>query len=95
MTVHLSDLPTAGFVAMKAAKAAGVEVEISVIVQVRAGDAADDADDRKIMADYHDVVGVRMAFDDAFEPLPGALGDVGQAFTARNLEFSRFVAPAN
>ena len=56
MAVDLGDLPAAGAVALEPANAAWIKMEVTVVIQMRAGDTADDADDRKVVAHDDDVI---------------------------------------
>ena len=85
VAVNVSDLPAAIGIALQAGHAARVEVKVAIVVEMGAGDSADDADDGKIMAHDDDMIGGRMARGDLGQARPRAIGDVDQAFAAGNL----------
>ena len=69
-------------------------MKVAVIVKMGAGDAADDADDRKVMADDDDGVRRIVARGDLIQPEPSAFGDIGQALAAGHLQLGWLIAPA-
>ena len=79
---------------MEPADATGIKAKIAIVIQVRAGNPADDADDGKVVTDDDDVIVCGMTLGDLIQPHPGALGDVDQPLASGNLELGRFGAPA-
>ena len=78
----------------EARDATGIEVKAPIIIQMRAGDPANDPENRKIMAYDQNPFRVGMALHDLIQSVPCALGDIRQSFAARDADLGGFAAPA-
>ncbi len=54
LVVDESHFPTVRAVVMETGNAAGIEMKGAIVIQMGGGDAAKDAQDRKVMANNHD-----------------------------------------
>src|SRR5258708_24986965 len=79
--IDFGEIP-AGAIVGEPSNAARVEVKRPIFVEVGAGDAANDTQDWKVVADDDDPLRLDVAPHDLIEPIPCALGDVGKSFAA-------------
>src|SRR6266850_5772688 len=92
--IDFGEIPTAAVVG-EPSSAAWIEVKRPIFVEVGAGNAANDTQDWKVVADDDDPLRLGVALHDLIESIPCALGDIGKSFTARDANLGRFTAPAH
>jgi len=92
--IDFGEIP-AGAIVGEPSNAARVEVKRPIFVEVGAGDAANDTQDWKVVADDDDPLRLDVAPHDLIEPIPCALGDVGKSFAAGYANLGGFAAPAH
>ena len=92
--IDFGEVPT-GAIVGEPSNAAWVEVKGPIFVEVGAGDAANDTQDRKVVADDDDPLRLGVALHDLIESIPCALGDVGKSLAPGYANLGGFAAPAH
>jgi len=90
--VDCGQIPAPGIVT-EPSDATGVNVKAAILIEISARDPANDPDNGKIMTHDQYPFRIEMPLDDLIEPVPCALGDIGQSFAARDTDLGGFTAP--
>ena len=64
------------------------------MIEVSAADPADNPQYRKIVTYHQDVLALPVPLDNVVQALPSALDNIGEPFTARDMNVRRFAPPA-
>ena len=93
LAINVSDFPETVAVLSDPCDPAGIEMERAVVVQIGSSQAANDAENRKVMTYHNHRLTGLMTLRDACQSAPGSLGHIGEPFSAWYLDFRRGGSP--
>jgi hypothetical protein len=93
LIINARNFPVIAAVMAETGNAARIDMESAIIVQVRACDSADDAQDRKVVANYDYGFFGCMTLYDSIQSVPGPARDIREPLAAWNLDLCRLGSP--
>lgn len=93
LIIDARNFPVIAAVMAETGNAARINMESAIVVQVGACDSADDAQDRKVMANHDYGFFGCMTLYDSIQSVPGPARDIHEPLAAWNLDLCRLGSP--